>query len=174
MAENSIGQFCIKVRVGNVEIEVSAPDRDFVLHESDRLIEQFGLDATANLSDKIQTAHVNAAIPFGIGTNQNEYGKPETLGEFYKQFSPQTHLDKILVLGYWCEIKRGQQHFTSEDIIAKYKEIKEPPPANIRRDLGSLVSKGLLLSPEKSEDGTQAYALSRSGVKEVESKMAQS
>jgi CheY-like chemotaxis protein len=98
----------------------------------------------------------------------------QTLGEFFKQFvGLQTNLYKILIFGYWCEIKQGQSHFTSEDILAKYREARETPPANIGRDLRSLVSKGLLLPPGQSEDGTPTYALSNSGIKEVESRMSQ-
>ena len=32
------GQFSIKVRIGNAEIGVSAPEKDFVIDESNRLI----------------------------------------------------------------------------------------------------------------------------------------
>jgi len=104
-----------------------------------------------------------AALP---ETTQTKIAKPQTLGEFLKQFvALQTNLDKILVFGYWCEIKQDQQHFTKDDVLAKYKEAREIPPANIIRDLGSLASKGLLLPPNKSDDGTLAYALSNSGIK---------
>ena len=167
------GQFYIKVRVGNAEIEVGAPDREFVLQESNRLIEHFDLNTAVAFTPRMEVVQGEIIGTAGLGINQNRVEKPETLAEFYKQFSLQTNLDKILVLGYWCEMRQNQPHFNLEDIKAKFKEIKEAPPANIGRDLGSLVSRGLLLPPEKTDDGTQGYALSRSGVKEVESKMAQ-
>lgn len=175
MLENSVednGQFSIKVRFGNAEIEVSAPDKNFVLSESKRLIEQFKLDDVASHPHPVEIIQGEVtALPI---MSQARAVKPETLGEFVRQFvSLQTHLDKILVFGYWCEIKQNQAHFTSEDILAKYKEARETPPANIRRDLNTLVSRGLLLPPGKSDDGTLTYALSRSGIKEVESKMGQ-
>ena len=176
MLENNnenLGQFYIKVRVGNAEIEVGAPDREFVLQESNRLIEQFDLHTTMALTPRTDIVQGEIIDPTRLGANQIRAEKPETLAEFYNQFSLQTNLDKILVLGYWCEIRQNQQHFTFEDIKVRFKEIKENAPTNMNRDLGSLVSKGLLLPPEKFEDGTQGYALSRSGVKEVESKMAQ-
>ncbi len=175
MLESDIGktgQFSIKVRLGNAEIEVCAPDKDFVLNESKHLIEQFRLNAVAPRSTEVEIIQGEVtALP---EMSQTRVVKPQTLGEFFKQFvGLQTHLDKILVFGYWCEIKQSQPHFTSEDILAKYKEAREIPPANVRRDLGTLVSKGFLLPPGKSDDGTPTYALSNSGIKEVELKMSQ-
>lgn len=175
MAESDvekIGQFSIKVRVGSAEIEVSAPDKDFVLIESKHLIEQFRLNDVAPRSAGLEI--IQGEVTELPETSQTRVMKPQTLGEFFKQFvSLQTNLDKILVFGYWCEIKQSQPHFTSEDIQAKYREARETPPANVRRDLGTLVSKGFLLPPGKSDDGTPTYALSNSGIKEVESKMSQ-
>lgn len=160
------GQFRIRVRTGDWEVEVSAPDRDFVLNESDRLIERFNLTtpATHSLGDEL----IQGEVSYLPRTT-----KPQTLNEFFRQFKLQTHLDKILVFGYWCEVRQGQAHFTSDDIMAKYKEAKEPAPANIRRDISNLLGKGFLLSDGKSEDGTLAYELTNTGIREVESKMPQ-
>lgn len=168
---NHTANYSIKVKKGNAEVEVSAPDKDFVLSESKRLIEEIRLyDATSSIAAVEVVQGEVTTLP---EISQIKVEKPQTLGEFLKQFaSLQTNLDRILVFGYWCEIKQDLQHFTAEDILAKYKEAREAPPANIRRDLGSLVSKGLLLPPDKSDDGL-SYALSRSGIKEVESKMSQ-
>jgi hypothetical protein len=114
---------------------------------------------------ELQTLH--------IATSEARTTKPETLAEFFKRLtSLQTNLDKMLVIGYWCEMRQGQPHFTIEDIKAKYKEIREAEPANIKRDLGILRSKGFLLPPGKSDEGA-TYELSSSGIKEVESKMSQ-
>jgi len=163
------GQFSIKVRIGNAEIGVSAPEKDFVIDESNRLIERFNLTAiTPPLTN--QAVDLNGATEHS-GVPETKATKPQTLAEFFKQFvGLQTNLDKMLVLGYWCEVKLEEPHFTVEDLLAKYKEIREIPPTNIKRDLGILRSKGLLLPPEKSDDGA-TYALSNSGIKEVESKM---
>ena len=169
--EEKIGQFYIKVRVGYLEIEVSAPDKDFVLQESSRLITQFNLDSMENHSAKMDANKGDGASPHVQGVNQNRTDKPQTLGEFFRQFKLQTNLDKILVLGYWCEVIQKQPSFALEDIVAKYKEIKEPAPANMRRDLNSLVSKGLFLFDDKSE---QTYALTNTGINEVELKMTNS
>jgi hypothetical protein len=166
-----LGQFSIKVKIGDAEIEVSAPEKDFVLDESNRLIEQFKLVPIASHTTN-QAVDLNGATAHSA-MSETRTMKPETLAEFFKQFaSLQTNLDKMLAIGYWCEIKQHQPHFTIEDIQAKYKEIREPAPANITRDLNTLKSKGFLLPPEKSDDGV-TYALSNSGIKEVESKMSQ-
>jgi hypothetical protein len=166
------GQFSIKVRVGNAEIAVSAPDKEFVLNESKHLIEQFRLHEVTPHSNEVEIVQGEVVAPLALP--QTRILKPQTLGEFFKQFvGLQTNLDKILVFGYWCEIKQNQPHFTSEDIQAKYKEVREIPPANLGRDLRTLQSKGFLLPPGKSDDGSSTYALSRSGISEVESKMTQ-
>jgi hypothetical protein len=170
--ELKYGQFSIKVRLGNTEINVSAPDKDFVLDESRHLIELFKLDNIVTHSSAVEIIQEEVTAPPEM--SQARTMKPETLSEFFRRFaSLQTHLDKILVFGYWCEIKQNQAHFMPEDILAKYKEAREAPPANVRRDLSSLVSKGFLLPPTKSDDGVLAYALSNTGIKEVESKMSQ-
>jgi hypothetical protein len=164
------GQYRIRVRRDNWEVEVSAPEKDFVLNESDRLIEQFSLStktAYGHEAEKTQQEGVVAYIESGLSRNV----KPQTLNEFFRQFKFQTNLEKTLVLGYWCEVKLGHPHFTSDDILARYKEAKEPAPANIRRDLSNLVGKGFLLSSGKSEDGVLAYELTNSGINEVESKI---
>jgi hypothetical protein len=166
------GQFSIKVRIGNAEIEVSAPEKDFVIDECNHLIEQFNLTAiTSPLTN--QAVGLNGAT-VASGVPETRATKPQTLAEFIKQFaSLQTKQEKMLVLGYWCERKLGQPHFTAEDIETKFKEIKEDAPAYIKRDLGILQTKGFLMRPEKSGNGVQTYELSNSGIREVESKMSQ-
>lgn len=164
--------FSIKVRKGDWEIEVSAPDKDFVLGESNRLIERFGSDNATFPAPK--NGFVQAEVPHPGASDSSKTSKPQTLNEFYRQFKFQTNLDRILVFGYWCEVKQGKTPFTIEDILAKHKEAKQPPPANIRRDIGSLVSKGFFMEAGKSEDGALAYELTRTGIEEVEAKLSQS
>ncbi len=165
-----VGQYHIRVRRDNWEVEVSAPEKDFVLNESDRLIEQFSFStkkAYVHEAETTQQEDVVTYVESGLSRNV----KPQTLNEFFRQFKFQTNLEKTLVLGYWWEVKLGHHHFTPDDIVAKYKEAKEPAPANIRRDLSNLVGKGFLLSSGKSEDGVLAYELTNSGINEVESKI---
>ena len=165
------GQFHIRVRKGDWEVEVSAPDKSFVLAESSRLIERFSPTNSVTHSPKEEI--IQGEVTYIPEPNQSKAVKRQTLNEFFRQFKLQTHLDKILVFGYWCEVRQGQAHFTSDDIMAKYKEAKEPAPANIRRDISNLLGKGFLLSDGKSEDGTLAYELTNTGIREVESKMPQ-
>jgi hypothetical protein len=161
------GQYCVRVRKGDWEIEISAPDKEFVMSESGNLMNQFMLNTTPAYPHEAGIAQDGIVTHLESGQSRNN--KPQTLNEFYRQFKPQTHLEKILLLGYWCEIKLGQSFFTAEEILSKYREVKESPPANIRRDLGSLQGKGLLLSAGKNEGA--AFALTNTGIKEVESKM---
>ncbi len=166
------GLFAIKVRVGNAEIEVFAPEKDFVLDESSRLIEQFIL--TPILSSPTGQEHSlnNGSSKESIAAEAKSE-KAQNLAEFFKQFSGiQTNLDKILVMAYWCETKLGQSHFTIEDIEAKYEEIRQLGPAKLKRDLESLIRKSFLMPPKK-ENGQLVYTLSSSGIEEVKSKMVQ-
>ncbi len=162
------GQFRIRVRKGDWEIDVAAPDKNFVLDEADRLIKQIGNGNRASTLPKDTTLD-GEAIRLNE-PNSPKASKPQTLNEFYRQFKLNTNLDKILAFGYWCEVRQGQPHFTSEDILVKYKEAKQPPPANIRRDIGSLVSRGFFMEAGRSEDGALAYELTATGIDEVESK----
>jgi hypothetical protein len=163
------GQFRIRVRKGDWEIEVSAPDKSFVLDEADRLMKQFGNGHLASSSPK--NTVLEGEIIHLTESNPPKASKPQTLNEFYRQFKLQTNLDKILVFGYWSEVRLGQPHFTAEDILARYKEAKAAPPANIRRDIGSVVSKGHFMEAGRSEDGALAYELTSTGIDEVESKI---
>lgn len=135
-------------------------------------------NVTTGIHAAVKDLQVPLSVPYEVTAlpvmPQNRALKPQTLGEFLKQFiGLQTNLDKILVLGYWCEIKQGQSYFTSEDILARYKELREKKPANIKRDLNLLVARGFLIPPDKPDAGTPKYALSSLGIKEVESKMSQ-
>ena len=161
------GPFRIRVRKGDWEIDVSAPDKNFVLDEADRLIKQIG---NSNMASPLpmDTVLEGEVIPLNE-FNLPKASKPQTLNEFYRQFKLQTNLDRILVFGYWCEVRQGKSHFTWEDISVKYKEAKQPLPANIRRDIGSLVSKGYFMVAGRSEEGTLAYELTSTGIDEVES-----
>ena len=162
------GQFSIRVRKGEWEVEVSAPDKNFVLNETDRLIERIG---NGNMASQLpKNAILEGEVIHLNESNLPKASKPQTLNEFYRQFKLQTNLEKILAFGYWCEVRQGQPHFTSEDILAKYKEAKQSPPANIRRDIGSVVSRGYFMEAGRSEDGTLAYELTSTGIDEVESK----
>jgi polyhydroxyalkanoate synthesis regulator phasin len=160
------GQYQIRLRKGDWELEISAPEQDFVLREWERLV-NFSLQDISlnNTSEK-------SRIPDHTGTN-GDFGngrsiKPQTLNEFIRQFKFQSNLEKTLVLGYWCELKLQQQGFTVEDILAKYKEAKEQAPKNIRRDLSSLVSKSFLLQDNQS---SEVYELTNTGIREVEQKL---
>ena len=162
------GQFRIRVRKGDWEVDVSAPDKKFVLDEADRLIKQI---VNGNMASTLPKDTILDGEAIRLNEpNPTKASKPQTLNEFYRQFKLQTNLDKILAFGYWCEVRQGQPHFTSEDILAKYKEAKQPPPANIRRDIGSLVSKGFFMEAGRSEEGALAYELTATGTDEVESK----
>lgn len=162
------GQFTIRVRRGDWEIEVSAPDKDFVVTHSESLMEQFKHGAHSTHASPGKTAQGEDTTLHDPA--QQRARKQQTTNEFFRQLKPQTHLDKILVLGYWLEMRQGQEHFTPEDILEKYKEVRETPPANIRRDIGTLVTRGFLWQPNKSDS---TYTITNSGIEEVESKVAQ-
>jgi response regulator RpfG family c-di-GMP phosphodiesterase len=135
------------------------------LHNPEDELEAFGKGVFGSTNDPLALFQLIVKAVQLVGT--------QTVHEFLREVRSQSHLEKILVFGYWCEIKQNQPHFTSEDILAKYREAREIFPANIGRDLRSLVSKGFLLHPGKSDDGTPTFALSNSGIKEVESRMSQ-
>src|SRR5260370_25297901 len=136
----SNGQFSIRVRKGEWEVEVSAPDKNFVLNETDRLIERIG---NGNMACQLpKNAILEGEVIHLNESNLPKASKPQTLDEFYRQFKLQTNLEKILAFGYLCEVRQGQPHFTSYNILAKYKEAKQSPPAKIRRGFvraGSIV-----------------------------------
>jgi hypothetical protein len=162
-------QYYIRVRHGNWEVEVSAYKEEFVINESTRLIEEFKL--TSASPPQPQAAIGQEDINLHQEQDVSRPIKPQTAGEFLRQFILKTNLEKILVLGYWCEMVNKQSSFTSEDILAKFKEVREKPPALIGRDLKSLVSRGFLVD-EGRADAKSAYTLTNTGLKEVETKIS--
>ncbi len=94
----------------------------------------------------------------------------QTLNEFLRELGHQSHQEKILAFGYWGEIKQGQPYFTVDDILSSYRKAREVPPTNIHRDLRTLISKGFLLPEGQSENGSSAYALTNTGILQVEMK----
>ncbi len=141
-----------------------------MISESTRLIEKFKL--TAATFPQPQAAIVQEDTDLPQQQDVSRSIKPQTVGEFFRQFNPKNNLEKILVLGYWCERLNTQDSFTSEDILAKYKEVREKPPALIGRDLKSLISKGFLFTVNEGRADTKStYALTNTGIKEVETKI---
>lgn len=164
LAEN--GRFLIKVRRGGWEVEVSGPDKEFVHNEIAQLIEQF---------NSVPEIPVTTSLPENRVESSNgttpRYEKEQTLNEFFRQFkSLPTHADKILVLAYWLELRQGQPNFTVEEMVAKYKEVRENPPANVKRDITNVAVKGYLRQ-DKNAEGAVVFSLTNSGIREVESKM---
>ena len=172
MVDNGIpemGQFYIRVRQGNWEVEVAAPNEAFVQEESSRLIEQV-LSSKANLVYQPEESITGSIISSNNGQNHSQVLDFETLGEFFWQFKFRNNLDKILVLGYWYEKKLNQSSFRKDDIELKFKEVREKPPTQIVRDIKGLVGKkGFLV--EESKD---SYSLTKKGMTEVEAKIPRS
>ncbi len=164
---NQIGTFSIRVRKGDWAVEVSAPDKEFVLEESRRLIEEFKLAPVVIHQPLLVKAEEDTDGQISAGRPK----KQQTVSEFFRQFKTLNNLEQILILGYWLESKQGG--FTPDEVLEKFKEIKEQPPANIRRDLKNMVAKGWLLTSGKSEDGGSAYALTNTGEKEAEARRIQ-
>ena len=160
------GQFQIRLRKGDWELEISAPEKDFVLDEWERLV-QFPLP-NLPLNSSSEKSHTSVYTGVNGDVENARNLKPQTIVEFIKQFKFQNNLEKILALGYWCEIRLRQSGFTKEDIAEKYKETKEAPPKNIGRDLRSLVSKGFLMQDNKSE----IHELTSTGIREIEQQLS--
>lgn len=164
------GQYRIKMRKGNVEFEVSGPNEVFVVEQTERLLDRFAEGADEQKTLPIQQKATQELPPATQVDAAFRLMKPESLNEFYRKFKPQNNLDKILLFGYWCEIKQQQDSFTPEDILSKFKEAKEPAPANVRRDIGSLVSKGWFLASNSYSN--VAYSMSNSGIQQVENRLS--
>ncbi len=170
MDENvSAGQFKIRLRKGDWELEISAPEKDFVLDEWERLAGA-SLTVVDSSSSNGSEKHLASDQANNGGDFENPRNtKPQTLIEFMRQFKFQNNLEKTLALGYWCEVRLRQPGFTRDDIRIKYKEAKELEPSNIGRDLGSLVSKGFLL---QSNQPLEVYELTNTGLREIEQKLS--
>ena len=58
-----------------------------------------------------------------------------SLGEFFRSTAPRRNPDKILTIAHYMKTVEGKDLFLPEDILARFKEVGEPPPGNFNRDL---------------------------------------
>ncbi len=133
-------------------------------------IEAIGKGAFGSTNDPLELFQL---IVKAVQIEARSLRATQTLNEFLRELGLQTHQEKILAFGYWSEIKQGQPYFTADDILSSYRKAREAPPANIHRDLGTLISKGFLLPWDKSENGSSTYILTNTGIVQIEKKWPQ-
>src|SRR5690242_9708436 len=76
------------------------------------------------------------AAPRGVLARRGGPGRDlsGSLGEFFRNTAPRRNPDKILTIAHYMKSVEGKDLFLPEDILARFKEVGEPPPGNFNRD----------------------------------------
>jgi hypothetical protein len=73
-----------------------------------------------------------------------EWIKKHTASEVLNRIAWETNPEKILLLGAFHEANGGAEGWRSADINERFKQAKEPFPANFSRDIATAVETGLV------------------------------
>jgi hypothetical protein len=96
--------------------------------------------------------HDKAAEPAKSGLTSKEYDTDSAqkwiskriASEVLNRIKWETNPEKILLLAAFHETNGGKEGWRSADINERFKQAKEPFPANFSRDIASAVSSGLV------------------------------
>lgn len=118
---------------------------------------------------------------------QGENGKVETktadltdfenFHDFFDAANPSSGTEKVLVVGYWYQVKLGNQELDGLTLNSELKNLGHPS-TNITRDLDNLIGRTPRLVMQVRKDGTtqqarRKYKLTREGIKLVEKLLLQ-
>lgn len=86
--------------------------------------------------------------------------------ELIRQSKVSSGIAKAEVLGYWLEMHRAKESFSSGDLKEAFAYAREPAPRNASDVVAKLASTGKLMATEKS-GAVQYYRLTRTAIDEV-------
>jgi hypothetical protein len=103
--------------------------------------------------DGVMTALTPAKMPEGAAlvASKDQDSDPtkawilkHTASEVLNRIGWETNSEKILLLGAFHETHGGSEGWRNSDINERFKQAKEPFPANFARDISSAVNSGLV------------------------------
>lgn len=112
-------QYRLKIKFGDIEIEVEGTDKEYVNHNFEKLskeyIESIGRNATNNIMKTTEGSKASA---------EKEISKSMSSAEFVRIIKPKSGTDYAVTLGYYLEKIVGKEEFTGADIKNKFIEVK--------------------------------------------------
>jgi hypothetical protein len=130
-----------------------------------------GVSVTREVTDEQAAAILNvilrpvSAAPRGGLGGRGSAGKEisGSLAEFFRNTAPRRNPDKILTIAHYMKTVEGKD-FLPDDILARFKEVGEPPPGNFNRDFRWTKRNGWIASDVK----TGQYYVTANGSAAVE------
>lgn len=109
----------LKIKFGEIEIEVESTDEDFVNQNFDNLRREYValLESDSRDSGVKSTKGPDSA-------NAKSVNKSMSLAEFVRLIKPRSGTDYAVTLGYYIEKITGKEEFTGGDIRSKFIEVK--------------------------------------------------
>lgn len=110
--------------------------------------------------EKLEKALQNERIPHS----------KSSLRTFLQSYSPGSHHERALVIGYYLEKFEGKDGFTSEDLHNGYIESRRPLPANLSDVIAKIGKRGWAMKTGREEDQRQVWQITAEGEQLVEQK----
>lgn len=166
MTRKNVTNVTMRIRIGQSELEITGPS-DFVDKKIADFIEQ-------NKQNPISAPiSGQTAARQGSGELSPFSGKTMSAAQFFKKIKPQTDLDRTLTAGYYLEVFKKMENFTSveiKDVIRK--EAKVQPPKNTSDAINKNITKGYMMSAGDKE-GKMAFVLTSDGEEAIRTLLEQ-
>jgi hypothetical protein len=166
MAKKKTENVTMRIRIGQSELEVTGSS-NFVEKKIAEFIELNKQNSVA--MSALEQVSISRADEKSIQPS----GKPMSAAQFFKKVKPHTDLDRALAAGYYLEVFKKMENFTSIEVreIIK-KEAKIQPPKNTSDAINKNITKGYMMSAG-DKDGKMAFVLTSDGEEAIKTLIEQ-
>jgi len=147
----------IRVRRGDVEVEVESSDKEYVESKVDQYLASSGAASPTPIAADGTTRH---RIPTSTAAER----RPLSIGEFVKQVAPDKKNEIAATVAYFLEFFSNQDEWKPDDVAGKFTDARKPKPANMT----DLLAKSNFFMKGR-ESGF--YRLSETGVQWIEGRV---
>jgi hypothetical protein len=85
----------------------------------------------------------------GLSTTASKDDRPESLAEFYNAVGPKQYPEKLTTMGAYLHKVAQRQSFELDELKSMFRQVAEPTPANIHRDIAKAVGKGWIAKDQE-------------------------
>lgn len=161
MAEKEQPSVTMRVRIGDHELEVTGPI-DFVEKKIAEFNEQ--QKATPSIGTGQRAHKSKSQEPLDL----MKPDKGMSAAQFFKNVSPKSDVDRVLVAGYYLEKFKGEEKFTAAELSELIRtQAKKQPPKNPNHTVNQNIRKGYMMGAG-DKDGKMAVVLTSDGEEAIE------
>lgn len=153
-----------KTRSKFLRIRIRTVSGDEIELEGDREAVEKNLAKLNPLLTKPSTKALEVAQVGIRKPPSEEEGLAKGLIDFYAEKRPETHFEKVLVIGYYLENSENKGEFAGKDILRGYSKVRERTPRNLSDTLSKAYRRSNYLLPGSKKG---LWRLSNKGVKIV-------